>query len=51
MDKGVIMEFVGIFLQKNKYATAPALQKFIMNRDEVGKAIAIEDWQILSYKI
>ena len=43
MDKAIIMEFAGNFLSKYKHLTAPALQKFIMNRDEVGKAVSIED--------
>jgi len=43
MDKSVIMSFAGIYLNKHKHLTAPALQKFIMNQEEVGKAVAIED--------
>ena len=43
MDKSAIMEFAGIYLTKNKQLTIPALQKFIKNRDEVGKAIKPEE--------
>lgn len=43
MDKSAIMEFAGIYLRKNKHLTIPALQRFIKNRDEVGKAIKPEE--------
>jgi hypothetical protein len=43
MDKSAIMGFCGLYLQKYKHITAQALQKFIIERDEVGKAISIDD--------
>lgn len=38
-----IMTFAGLFLNKKGYITPIELQKFIMGREEVGKAVAIED--------
>jgi len=43
MDKFAIAEFAGLYLQRNKNLTARKLQKFIMNREEVGKAIPIDE--------
>lgn len=43
MDKAAIMEFAGLYLDKMKRLTVPDLQRFIMERSEVGKAISIEE--------
>ena len=43
MDKANIMAFAGLMLEKHFVIDAPSLQKFIMARDEVGKAVSIED--------
>lgn len=43
MDNGNIMEFAGLYLLEHKYLTVPSLQKFIMKRIEVGKAISPEE--------
>lgn len=43
MDKAAIMEFAGLYLDKRKHLTVPELQRFIMERSEVGKAIPIEE--------
>lgn len=42
MDKSNIMEFCGLFLQKHKHLNALTLQKFIAEREEVGKSISFE---------
>jgi hypothetical protein len=51
VDKDNIMEFAGLYLDKCKHLTVPALQKFIMSRDEVGKAIRIEDIEVALDKL
>jgi hypothetical protein len=43
MDSGAIMSFAGVYLDKHKHLTAQSLQKFIMEQDEVKKAICITD--------
>ena len=43
MLQGNIMVFAGLCLDKFKQIDAPKLQRYIMSRDEVGKAVAIED--------
>jgi len=51
MDSGSIMEFAGLYLLKHKYLTTPSLQRFIMNRIEVGKAISPEEIEIALDKL
>ena len=46
-----IMEFAGLFLQRHQYVSTPVLQKFIMKRIEVGRAIAPEDIDVALDKL
>jgi hypothetical protein len=43
LDKCAIVGYAGQYLSKHKQVDAISLQRYIMNRDKVGKAISVED--------
>jgi hypothetical protein len=43
MDTSNIMTFAGQALEKYDYLTVPLLQRYMMRREEVGKAISAEE--------
>lgn len=43
LDKCAIVGYAGKYLSKHKQVDAISLQRYIMSRDEVGKAISVED--------
>jgi hypothetical protein len=45
MDKAYIMVYAGQYLNKHKTVDAISLQRYIMNKEEVGKPLPIEDVQ------
>jgi hypothetical protein len=43
LDKCAIVGFAGQYLEKYKKVDAISLQRYIMKREEIGRAISIED--------